>query len=143
MTNTRVVVGVDGSDASMAALQWALRYAAQSAATVDAVGTWDYPTAHATGALVSDSQNDRKRRAQESLDSVVAGVAATTPNVQVNARAVLGHPASVLIGAANGADLLVVGSRGRGGFAGLLLGSVSAQCVRHAHCPVVVVRDTV
>jgi nucleotide-binding universal stress UspA family protein len=77
--------------------------------------------------------------AEELLRKTVEPALATRPGVHVTTRAGQGPPARTLIDAAAGADLLVVGSRGRGGFAGLLLGSVSQQVVNHAPCPVVVV----
>jgi nucleotide-binding universal stress UspA family protein len=77
----------------------------------------------------------------ETLDAIIADVASDS-EVHVDATVAEGPAASVLVDAAEGADLLVVGSRGHGGFVGLLLGSVSQQCVTHAPCPVLVVRGT-
>ena len=85
--------------------------------------------------------NDLEQAATERLDRVVDSIVGTDPGVKVERRVLEGGAAGVLVDIAAGADLLVVGSRGRGGFAGLLLGSVAQQCVHHATCPVVVVRS--
>jgi len=84
-----------------------------------------------------------RRRAEQRLEAVVAEVEREMPeaaDARIERVVVAGHPAEMLLAAASGAELLVVGSRGRGGFAGLLLGSVSQTCAHHARCPVVIVR---
>lgn len=134
MTRT-IVVGIDGSPESKAALRWAIDEARLRRARLVAVFAWHY------GVFLDGPQvvvPDLERSAEEVLDAAVdeAGV----DGVEVERRTVQGTPAQALVEAAKEAELLVVGSRGRGGFSGLLLGSVSQQCVHHATCPVVVVR---
>ncbi|MQM26184.1 universal stress protein [Glycomyces albidus] len=137
-----VVVGVDGSSSSRRALRWALRQASATAAKVVAVQAWEVPRKYGTGVmLMPGAQWDAEAR--NSLRSAVEPAAAAWPGVVVEQHAVEGHPVQVLLDAARNADLLVLGNRGLGGFAGALLGSVSQHCVRHASCPVVVVHDRV
>jgi nucleotide-binding universal stress UspA family protein len=133
----RIVVGVDGSDGGDAALRWALAEAALRGATVDAMIVWHIPYVARDPAigLVIDPAGEAAHAA-ELLDAATTG----EHDVVVNRVVAEGGAARALIDRAQGADLLVVGSRGRGGFTGLLLGSVSQQCVQHAPCPVVVVR---
>jgi len=137
----RIVVGVDGSEGSLHALRWAAAEARQHAATLDAVVSWQYPaltTMPAFGVLPpAEEMNEEARQGlQEVLDAEGLGAGS---DLVARAVVVQGPPGAALIDAAAGADLLVVGTRGRGGFTGLLLGSVSQQCVTHAPCPVVVV----
>lgn len=138
---TRIVVGVDGSDGSRAALQWALAQAAATGGEVDAVLAYD--TSLAWIDIGSEYQTVMVKgaadKAQREIDAVVDAL--DTRSLGVTARPVIveGTPADALIEAARGADLLVVGNRGRGGFTGLLLGSVSQRCVERSACPVVVV----
>ncbi len=134
----RIVVGVDGSPASVDALKWAIRQAALTGAAVEAVLAWQYPMAY--GGYPGSGDIDWPANARTALDTALAE--AVDSNAAVSRRVVEGHPAQVLIDAAAGADLLVVGSRGRGGFVGMLLGSVSEHVSAHAPCPVLVVRHT-
>ena len=139
----QIVVGVDGSDESKEALRWAIEEARLRKATVRAVHAWTYPVIFG-GAYVPPEvlDGDRlSREAREALDAVVADVAGEDPDAYIEHVVVEGPAAQVLVDAARDADLLVVGSRGHGGFAGLLLGSVSQQCAHHAPCAVVVVRQ--
>lgn len=139
---TRIVVGIDDSPAATDALRWALEEARLRGATLEVVHTWTFPLAtELPGGEVSRLVADLERAASEVLDEVVDGIVGVDPGVKVVRRAIEGPPAQILIEAAVGADLLVVGSRGRGGFAALLLGSVAQQCVHHSPCPVVVVRQ--
>lgn len=131
----RIVVGIDGSSGSAAALQFALEEAAMRGARVEAILAWHWPVMAAEGGLPADF--DPAGWAQSALDETLSGVA--TGDTSVEGRIVEGHAAAVLVDAAADADLLVVGTRGHGGFTGLLLGSVSQHCVSHAPCPVVVV----
>ncbi|GAA1762560.1 universal stress protein [Luedemannella helvata] len=135
----RIVVGVDGSVASVQALRWALGYARAAGAAVEAVIAWDIPSSMGYGPTVIEGV-DIATAAREALAAIVEGNSAEYPGVAVTQRALRGHPADVLIDEAEGADLLVVGSHGYGGFARALLGSVSQHCISHADCPVVVVR---
>jgi len=136
-----IVVGVDGSEESKEALRWALEEALLCEASVRAVYAWHDPYLVTPGfGPPQDFAPDALReRAVELLDAIIADVASDS-EVHVDATVAEGRAASVLVDAADGADLLVVGSRGHGGFVGLLLGSVSQQCVTHAPCPVLVVR---
>lgn len=136
-----IVVGIDGSDASLVALRWALAEAALREAEVKAVYAWSYPyVGELTGmsmAMVdrSELEADAKAVLTEAVGRLQPGDL-TAPLHEVVGE---GSPAFVLTEAAKGADLLVVGTRGRGGFTGLLLGSVSQQVTQHAPCPVVVI----
>jgi nucleotide-binding universal stress UspA family protein len=138
----RVVVGVDGSDASYAALHWATSEAARREARLDVVNAYgfhQYPSPY--GPIVAIDPGQLEKSSKAVLDEMVAGAFGRSgPPTAVELISASLTPAPALLESAKGADLLVVGSRGRGGFRGLLLGSVSQQCVHHAPCPVVVVR---
>ncbi|GAA0927595.1 universal stress protein [Kribbella koreensis] len=138
----RVVVGVDGSKVSARAIDFAFQEAEALDGQVIAVNAWSSPFStyeNGKGELVFD--NAQVRDAAEVLVSeAIAGPRADHPDVKVDIELVPGRPAQVLLHAAESADLLVVGSRGRGGFTGLLLGSTSHQVLHHAHCPVAIVR---
>ena len=137
----RVVVGVDGSAESVAALGWAARYAQQAGATVRAVLAWHYPGAVGGPPIeVSPLRHETERQMQDRLGEAVAQVYPGPAQGDVEAKVSYGHPAEVLIGESRDADLLVVGHRGHGGFPGMHLGSVSIHCVNHSECPVTVVR---
>ncbi|KIQ64621.1 hypothetical protein TR51_10305 [Kitasatospora griseola] len=136
----RIVVGVDGSASSRRALWWAIGQARLTGAVVDAVIAWIYPTLYGWAMTAPDPQ--LHHTAEQVLARAVEEVAGARPPVEIRQIAVVGHAARVLLEQSRGADLLVVGSRGHGGFTGALLGSVSLHCVQHATCPVVVVRGT-
>ncbi|MER7703666.1 universal stress protein [Kitasatospora sp. NPDC097605] len=137
-TGRRIVVGIDGSAPSKAALRWAVGQAVLTGATVHAVAAWEYPSLYGWFApMVDDGFEQSARR---TLTVEVDEVIGTRRPVPVEESLVLGHAAEVLLEAAEGADLLVLGSRGRGTFARTLLGSVSARCAVHGSCPVVIVR---
>ncbi|MFG5718200.1 universal stress protein [Streptomyces murinus] len=139
----RIVVGVDGSEGSKQALNWAVRQAELTGGWVEAVIAWDVPQFHGALGWMPPSSSDEaalEGRAQSEVTSAVEEAAAAHPTVQVSTVARYGTPASVLLEASRDAALLVVGSRGLGGFKGLLLGSVAQHCVQHAHCPVLVLR---
>jgi nucleotide-binding universal stress UspA family protein len=135
----RIVAGVDGSPSSKAALRWAIRQAGLTGAVVEAVTAWWYPTGYGM-APIFDGAVDFEGDAGKTLAEALAEVSGLAPDVMVCPRVIEGHPAGVLLREARGADLLVVGSRGHGGFAAALLGSVSQHCVQHAPCPVLVLR---
>jgi nucleotide-binding universal stress UspA family protein len=137
----RIVVGADGSEGGHAALRWALEEAELRGAAVDAVLSLRVMPLMASPAvaLVPDREEEVDI-GRQLLRQTVAEAASGHPTVRVNEIVMEGGAARSLLEVADGADLLVVGSRGRGGFTGLLLGSVSQQCVHHATCPVVVVR---
>ncbi len=135
--NPLIVVGVDGSPASVDALRWAARQAELTGYHLEAVTTWQFPTE--LDEIFFDDKSSAysepaERRLHEAL--VEAGI-----DEQGCTKSVLkGHSAAVLVERSADAELLVVGSRGHGGFTGLLLGSVSSSVMSHAVCPVVVVR---
>jgi nucleotide-binding universal stress UspA family protein len=138
----RIVVGVDGSDSSLAALGWAARQAELTGAALQVVTSWEWPTAVGWAAAPVPGDYQPADDAQRLLDQVVAPVRTAHPAIGIHTTVVEGHPAPVLVEASRGADLLVVGSRGRGQFAGMLLGSVSEHCTASAHCPVLVLHET-
>lgn len=140
MTNSDtflIVVGVDGSEQSLAALNWAIAEARLRKGQVRLITAWYYPPMAST---VGDGVIDDSFRQTAELVKVDALKAVADAGVDVTGEVVENSPATALLEAARDADLLVVGSRGHGGFAGLLLGSVSAQVIHHAPCPVLVVR---
>jgi nucleotide-binding universal stress UspA family protein len=137
----RIVVGVDGSPSSLEALRWAVRAARVAGGSVDALTAWEYP-AGVGGFGWSPGAAFESRDMASTADDTLRDAVGTVPvdGVIIRCHVREGYPARVLMDAADGADLLVVGCRGHGGFSGLLLGSVSAHCVHHAPCPVLVVR---
>jgi nucleotide-binding universal stress UspA family protein len=137
----RIVVGVDGSPSSLDALSWAARQAHLTGSTLEIVMTWEWPSSYGWVAPVPDDY-DPEKEVRRSLEAAVASVHADYPEIRVDSRVLSGHPAPILVEASMGADLLVVGSRGHGEFAGMLLGSVSEHCATNAHCPVLVHRST-
>ena len=140
----RIVVGVDGSDSSKAALAWAVRQAALTGAKVDAVHAWRNPVSYSYGYgyAMALPVPDLEKFARQALDEAIAEVAGLATGVEIRPVVVEDNPAQALVDAAKGADLLVVGSRGHGGFTEALLGSVGQHCVHHADCPVVVIRGS-
>jgi nucleotide-binding universal stress UspA family protein len=135
----RIVVGVDGSPSSREALRWAVRQAALNGSVVDAVIAWHDPASYAGYAwLIADTCG--ADLAAKTLSETVDNAIPAGSTVVVRQRVIEGHAARVLLDAAHGADLLVVGSHGRGGFTGMLLGSVSQHCAHHSPCPVVITR---
>jgi nucleotide-binding universal stress UspA family protein len=133
-----IVVGVDGSEASLGAVRWAYRQAELTGAHLRAVMSWDLPNTAYWVPLPNDL--DLQKATEEALDRALREAIGDKPVVPLSKVVVEGHPAPVLLQQAEGADLLVVASRGHGEFTGMLLGSVSEHCVTHATCPVVVVR---
>jgi nucleotide-binding universal stress UspA family protein len=133
-----IVVGVDGSESSINALRTAARVATVLDAEIDAVTSWEFPASYGLAGGAGDWRPDTD--AAQLL--AIALKEAFGDDVPARLRSVLteGHPAKVLVEASRGAEMLVVGSRGHGGFVGLLLGSVSAYCAEHASCPVLVAR---
>ena len=134
-----VVVGVDGSPEAATALEIAIEEARLRQARLHV--TYAYPALGAplTGTTGHDYYEQTEHEAHDVLHRAAAA-APPTDGLAVEWLGVPGNPAQVLIEASRGASLLVVGSRGRGGFLGLMMGSVSTQCVHHSHCPVLVVR---
>jgi nucleotide-binding universal stress UspA family protein len=141
--STKIVVGVDGSPSSRAALRWAVRQAVLTDGAVDAIMAWHVPvalTGYTWAPISADETDNLEEDARKMLDGVISDEVEPADRHRVTALTGNGHPADVLLQAAAGADLLVVGSRGHGTFADALLGSVSQYCVHHAHCPVLVIR---
>jgi nucleotide-binding universal stress UspA family protein len=149
-----VVVGVDGSAGAKAALRWAIAEARLRQARLRAVHVWtpDYAAGYLGGGYASmgggygylgadaaDYVSGMRQAAEEMLERVMAEMAVEAEGVAIDRAVIEGVAARVLVEATGPDDLLVVGSRGHGGFAGLLLGSVGQQCAHHARCPVVIV----
>jgi len=134
----RIVVGVDGSPPSERALDWAVAEVRRTGAALHLVSAWTFPMA--LGYAFTTTVHQVQQSAQDVIDRAMAHVGEVAGDVTVTGETSEQAPAPALIAAAKGADLLVVGSRGLGGFQGLLIGSVSQYCTRHATCSVVVVR---
>jgi nucleotide-binding universal stress UspA family protein len=132
----RIVVGVDGSEASVIALRRGIRMANALSASVEAITTWRLISAYATVSEFGYTP-------EEDALAILAGAAKSVFGSEVpqwfTARAVEGNADQVLIERSRGAEMLVIGSRGHGGLAGVLLGSVSAECAERAHCPVLII----
>ncbi len=142
-----VVVGVDGSPASEAALAWAARYAGAIGGAIGArlraVLAWHYPSAAGAplvGVAPASVTSKVEQSRHEILDKAIAATCGDEPALEIERRVVYGHPAQALMEESKEADLLVVGHTGHGVFAGMLLGSVSTHTVTHASCSVTVVR---
>ena len=135
----RIVVGVDGSASSIAALNWAAHQAELTGARLDAVTAWQWPSKYQW--MPTPPDYDPAGDTQKSVDAIIEEVRSAHPSVTIESKVIEGHPARVLVDESQGADLLVVGSRGHGEFPGMLLGSVSQHCVTSARCAVVVLRD--
>jgi len=144
MIRHRVVVGTDGSEHARHALRWAVKEAQLRNAHLSVVLVWSPPGAMSSLGPVTAPINfsEWEQSAKAALEADVADAVTTTGIAEpdLSAEVVQGHPTQALLDRAAGADLLVVGSRGRGGFRGLLLGSVSQQCATHSEVPVAVVR---
>ncbi|GGN51805.1 nucleotide-binding universal stress UspA family protein [Actinoplanes campanulatus] len=136
-----VVVGVDGSPSARAALRWAARQARLTGGRLHTVTAWQVPSCYGWDLPGVPYEDDLDATAGKVLTTAVHSVIGDDPpDLEVVERVEPGHPAQVLIDLSARAGLLVVGSRGHSPLAGALIGSVSQQCVQHAHCPVVVVR---
>lgn len=139
-----LLIGHDGSEFSDSALTWTLELAERLGTHVTVVRAWVLTTAPRPKTWSPGYMPplvDFEEATVEKLTADVAQLVAEHPDVRVSHQAVHGRPASILVEGSERADMLVVGPRGLGGFRGLVLGSVSEQCVRHAKCPVVVVHD--
>jgi nucleotide-binding universal stress UspA family protein len=140
---TKIVVGVDGSPSSRAALRWAVRQAVLTGGTIDAVLAWHVPMVLRTSTwapIYVDEMTGLEEDARKSLGAVISEEIEPADRHRVTARVVNGHPAEALLHAAADADLLVLGSRGHASFAEALFGSVGQHCVHHARCPVLIMR---
>ena len=138
-----IVVGIDGSDNASHALEWAMTEAALRKAPLTVVTVNSVPASYWSGApveLAGDQERvaEIRKAAEAAVADTASKLGASQPE-SVTVTAVSGYPVQTLIDASRGSDLIVVGSRGGGGFGSLVLGSVSDQVVHHAHCPVAVV----
>ena len=136
----RIVVGVDGSPHSVRALRWAAQQAALTGSPLLVVATWDYPKSF--GYPVAwpedvDFEGDAKR----TLDDAIAEALGAGATVTVDAATIQGNPAMRLAELSRDAAIIVVGTRGHGEVAGMLLGSVSEYLATHGRCPVVIIRN--
>jgi nucleotide-binding universal stress UspA family protein len=136
----RIVVGVDDSEGARVALRWALAEGERRHARVDVIHAYVFEIAWIDAQDIERWAAAEQRSANAALRRVLDDAPAPA-GVEVTGTVAEGNPVKVLLDASRAADLLVVGSRGRGGIAGLLLGSVSQRCVERAVCPVVVVRS--
>jgi nucleotide-binding universal stress UspA family protein len=139
-TVQRIVVGVDGSTCSATALLFACDEAKLRGVELVVVMAWSYLDQHHVGGSSEFRPDYDSTDAAAALDEFVRGVLGDDPDVSLRIDPVNDLPVSALLDTVGSDDLLVVGSRGRGGFRGMLLGSVSLQCVHHARCPVLVIR---
>jgi nucleotide-binding universal stress UspA family protein len=133
----RIVVGVDGSPLSQQALRWGAHLAATFGAGLDAVTVWEFTPTRSWSSTPPDRSPDQYTR--QVLDQTVQDVFGDQPPAGLRRLVREGGAAKVLLDASEGAIMVVVGSRGHGGFAGLMLGSVSASVSAHAACPVLVI----
>ncbi|MDR7302118.1 universal stress protein [Haloactinomyces albus] len=141
-----VAVGVDNSASSMRALAVAAEEAVRRGAVLHIVRAWSMrttplPKDWPTGTVPSLEQYEEMVRTE--TEQLLADKIGNEPGCEVRMHVVHSPSPQALLSASRGADLLVVGHRGRGGFSGLMLGSVAEQCVRHAACPVLVVRPSI
>jgi nucleotide-binding universal stress UspA family protein len=142
---SRIVVGVDGSETSRHALRWAAAEAIRHDAELNVVYAWEVQSLGAgvgmsPGRRPTAPPEGQRDAAQQLVTEVIGEELGANPPAKVRPSIGRGTAAGILLEASQGADLLVVGSRGSGGFAGLLLGSVSTKMANHATCPVVIVR---
>ena len=138
----RIVVGIDGSQGARRALEWAVGEATLRDAHLVVIHAWLEPAAVAVGSVITAGGVEPEvfeDTAWRTVTDLLAGVDTNGLPQGLETHVVSGAPARALLEAAEGADLVVVGSRGLGGFTGLLLGSVSQQVAHHATCPVVII----
>jgi len=143
-----IVVGVDHSEGAKEALRFAFEEAQLRGATLRVVHAWQFgyigaPSIEGSVPVLGAELDEHRSAAEAVLDAMVREAIPEAGDIKIERPVVEGAAAAVLVEESRGADLLVVGSRGHGGFAQLLLGSVSQQCAHHAECPVVIVRPRV
>jgi nucleotide-binding universal stress UspA family protein len=136
---TRIVVGVDGSTCARQALEFAIAEATRWGALLHVISAYEIPTTAGAGWVVVPLGPFQEAAAAE-LSEALSRIAELAPDLVVKGEIEHGPAGQILIEASQGAALLVVGSRGRGELAALVLGSVSEHCAHHAHCPVTIVR---
>src|SRR3984957_17667879 len=145
-TSQRIVVGVDGSPSSREGLRWAVRQGGLTGARGGGAPSWSSPAMVGMGTPFTDADagggddGGIKVAAQDMLRSAIAEAAGQSPGVAVKAEVGEGSTAQLLLDAARGASMVVVGSRGHGGLTGTLLGSVGQTLSQHAPCPVLIIR---
>jgi nucleotide-binding universal stress UspA family protein len=137
-----IVVGIDGSEPARTALAWAAKQSSLTESPLTVISTWSYPASYGFPITWPDDI-DFAADAQRELDESVKQVLGADPKIEVTTAVLEGHPALELVEASRTATLLVVGSRGHGEFAGMLLGSVSQFVAMHSHCPVVIIRGEI
>jgi nucleotide-binding universal stress UspA family protein len=143
-----IVVGIDGTEASRSALRWATAEARLRGASLHVVHTWPHPieaygpSPRMSERFPSDTVAAEHRIAKELVEREFERTGIEATGVSIEAELVEGEPARVLLAAAQDADLLVIGSSRHGTVASVILGAVAEQCVRHAPCPVVIVRKS-
>jgi len=135
----RIVVGVDSSKTSLKALRWALSEAKLRGASLELVHAFPRPELVGMTMVVTLPSDDELREASEQVLTEALEAVGGAGDVSVTTHVGAGGPATVLVEVAEGAELLVLGARGLGGFRGMLLGSVTQQVIAHAPCPVVVI----
>ena len=138
--NEHILVGIDGSPASINALRWAAAYASLAGGTVEVVVVWDWYRSPGWYTPILAGLNP-EGDAQHVLENALVELKPDWPHLSVTSRVVEGRPSPILAEASRDASMLVVGSRGHGEFTGMLLGSVGEYCATHAHCPVLIYRD--
>ncbi len=139
MATNPVIVGVDGTENSREALRWAVEYGRRYESPVEAIAVWETPVVYGYTAIGVETSEEIEERTRLMLAETVQEAVGDDAGVIQNIRR--GDPAASLIDASESGQLLVLGTRGRGAFAGMLLGSVSQHCVAHARCPFVVVPE--
>jgi nucleotide-binding universal stress UspA family protein len=136
----KIVVGVDGSEGSRQALNWAIGEAKIRGSAIEIVHTWNFtPPLDPVGGFVLIPDKDFQESAQLLVDNVLKSVSEMAPSIEISTHVERGSASQILLNRATNADLLVVGRRGHGGFIGLLIGSTAVQVSHHASCPVVIV----
>lgn len=136
-----ILVGYDGSGHSLRALEWAAREAAIWGVPLTVLSVCQAVPAHWPASTGDDALRQARTLAEEEAGKALAQAGADLPRARITIQAASGNPAEELLSAAHGAEMIVVGSRGAGGYRKLLLGSVSSYLTYHARCPVVVVPD--
>jgi len=133
----RILVGIDGSESSLDALHRAAQIATATNAPLEGITTWQYPLAFDTYFPMMDDWSP-SQNAERVLAAATERAFHGSPPERFTSRVIEGPAARVLIEQSRDAAMLVLGTRGHGGFAGLLLGSVSSACAEHAQCPVLI-----
>jgi len=136
----RIVVGFDGSETAPEVLEWAARQAVATDAELQVCTTWHWPSAAGMWGAVLPDGYDPQAEARRELDEAIDELRTRHPSLRVRGEVDQGDAGTTLVAASEGAELLVVGSRGHHELVGMVLASVSEYCVTRAHCPVVVVR---